>query len=114
MRPLFDELNKIVLNINADVQRSVFKREISYKSTNNFLSIKPQKNALRIDLYIPLDIINDPRNMFEPLPEKWNIGNRLRGKIKTSADIDYVVDLIKQSYNYTNESEYSPISEKKE
>ncbi|MDD6285084.1 MAG: DUF262 and DUF1524 domain-containing protein [Methanobacteriaceae archaeon] len=114
MRPLFDELNKIVLNINADVQRSVFKREISYKSTNNFLSIKPQKNALRIDLYIPLDIINDPRNMFEPLPEKWNIGNRLRGKIKTSADIDYVVDLIKQSYNYTNESEYSPISEEKE
>lgn len=105
MRPLFDELNKMVLNINSDVKRQITKTRIAYKGTSNFLKIVPQKNALRLDLYIPLDLLNDPKNMFNQIPEYWGIGSKIRGKISSNTEIDYALNMIKQSYNYTNENE---------
>jgi uncharacterized protein with ParB-like and HNH nuclease domain/predicted transport protein len=106
MRPVFEELRKKILNIDASVREEPMKQYIAYKSVTNFVDIVPQKKALSLRLNIPFEKIKDPQEKSRDISGmgKWGNGDT-ELKLTSKAEIDYAVNLIKQAFENVMESE---------
>ena len=101
-RQLFDTLNIMILKLDSTVEQVINKQYIAYKKNkNNFVEFIPLKTALRIILDIPLKELNDVRELCDDVSNigRWGTGTT-RVYLKDEKDINYIMDLIKQSYNY--------------
>jgi predicted transport protein len=67
--------------------------------------IELQKKQLRVRINLKKGLLDDPKNLFEDVSEKghWGLGD-YEAKITIDSDLDYLMSLIKQSYNYHNNS----------
>lgn len=100
-RQLFDTLNIMILKLDSTVHQVINKQYITYKKNKNFVEFIPLKTGLRLLLDIPLDELNDPRELCEDVSDKGRWGTGLtRTYLKDEQDVNYVMDLIKQSYEY--------------
>lgn len=106
MRPVFDELRKRILNIDSSVKEEIKKQYIAYKTATNFVDIVPQKKRLRLTLNLRFNEINDPKNICKDVSGigRWGNGDVEAG-ISSLAEMDYIMFLIKQSYNKVAEEE---------
>lgn len=105
VRDLFDTLRARVEAFGPDVEMSVTKHYIPFRTTTkgngNFVAAKPQSSRLRLYLNIPYDKLHDPRHIAQD--------KRKRGRLASGAtivrwanpaDADYVLGLVRQSYEW--------------
>jgi len=103
-RQLFDALNILILKLDSDIKQSILKQYIAYKKNKNFVEIVPQKRRLQLSLDIPLSDLNDPKGICEDVSYKGRWGTGVtRTYLKNEQDVNYIIDLIKQSYEYNLE-----------
>jgi len=101
---LFDTLNIMILKLDPTVKQVINKLFITYKKNNNFVEIIPLKTGLKLMLDIPLKDLNDTRGLCEDVSNigRWGTGVT-RTYLKNEQDVNYIIDLIKQSYEYNLE-----------
>lgn len=100
-RQLFDTINIMILKLDSTVKQIINKQYITYKKNKNFVEIIPLKTGLRLLLDIPIKELNDIRQICEDISDKgrWGTGST-RTYLKDEQDVKYVMDLIRQSYEY--------------
>lgn len=103
-RQLFDLLDLMVLELDSKILKTINKQYIAYKNDKNFVEIVPQKSGLKLSLDIPISELNDEKGLCEDVSYKgrWGTG-QTRVYLKDEQDVNYIINLIKQSYEYNIE-----------
>lgn len=103
-RQLFDLLDIMILDLDSKILKTINKNYIAYKNNKNFVEIAPLKSGLKLYLDIPISELNDEKELCEDVTNKgrWSTG-QTRVYLKDEQDINYIMDLIKQSYQYNLE-----------
>src|SRR3989338_1462614 len=103
IKSLFSILRENIILIDEEVKEDPKKLYLAYKiNGTNFADIIFYKNELRITLNIKSGNINDPNSKTTDFtkPKKGHCGNGdYEVKIDDKKDLDYVMSLIKQSYD---------------
>ncbi len=103
MSSIFKILDEKILELNENNKRVILKKVIGYKNKKRFVDLIVKKKLITVSIYIPLSEINDPREMCRDMT---GIGSWANGitefKIENRDDIDYAINLIKQSYYYVS------------
>ena len=87
-------------NTAKEVVKEIFlKNYVAYKASTNFVDIIPFKNKLRLFLNIDYEKIYDSKNLCKDYTNKGHWGNgNTEIEISSVEQIDYIIDLIKQSF----------------
>lgn len=94
---IFNELRARVLQIDEDIIEKPTSLYVAYRLSKNFAEIHIGKNQLKIYLR-PVDF-NDSQNIVEKIPESYNWSMNRRVYVKNMEEIEYVMNLVEQSYN---------------
>jgi len=99
VKELFKELQEKIIKIDDKIKEKVLKFYVAYELDRNFTEIVIQANGLWVHLDISKDEVNDPKNRLVDISGKghWATGN-LKLKVERIEDIEYCMNLIKQSY----------------
>ena len=99
IQSLFKHLQEKIVAIDDQIQERYKKFYIAYTLERNFCEIVIQANGLKIYLDIKKNKLDDPKRMAKDCSDKghWATGD-CEIKIVDEGEIDYVVSLIKQSY----------------
>jgi uncharacterized protein with ParB-like and HNH nuclease domain/predicted transport protein len=101
MGELFRELRMRIMNLDSSVKEEFTKLYIAYKNSTNFVDIIPQKNRLRLILNMPFGEVNDPKRLCKDITTVGHHGNGdLEVGIESLAEIDYIMFLIRQSFEW--------------
>lgn len=96
---LFNELRKRVLGIDSSIREEVFKLYIAYKVDTNFLDVEPHKTTLKLFLNMKFNEIKDPQKICRDVTGVGHWGNGdVQLKFSSIEQLDYIMFLIKQSY----------------
>ena len=100
-RQLYDLVDIMVLDLDSKILKTINKQYIAYKNEKNFVEIVPQKSGLKLSLDIPISVLKDEKGICEDVSYKgrWGTGET-RIYLKDEQDVNYIMDLIKQSYEY--------------
>jgi len=106
---LYNQFHREISDISSEIERYTTNGEINYKTSVNFVSIAVRKtdNRLRILLRTKNNEIDDPKNLTEQVPKKFNWGNLTRIVYLDPKDInkkyllDDIISLVIQSYKAT-------------
>lgn len=94
----FQELREKILELPNTLERAEQKSSISYRTTKCFANFTFRRNS--IDLLLRQPKYNDPKNLVRDVTSfEW--GYRGLVKIDTKSDSNYIINLIKQSYEET-------------
>ncbi len=75
------------------------KLYIAFKAPKNFVDVEVQKHALKLFINMRKGTLKDPDNIADDVSNLGHWGNGdYRIYLKTDSDFDYVIGLIKQSY----------------
>jgi len=100
IKKLYFKLKDMVLGINLNITVIHKKYYTNFKRRSSFASIGCQKTELKIWLNLKIEQLNDPKGIARDVS---NLGHHGIGKseitLKDFNDLDYAMDLIKQSYN---------------
>lgn len=100
IQELYEKLKNMILNIGDDISIKPTKLYIAYIRKTNFCDIKVQKNNIKIWLNLEKGMLSDSKRIARDVS---NIGHHGNGDyeiaITSDSDIEYVVSLIRQSYN---------------
>jgi predicted transport protein len=82
------------------------KLYIAYKAETNFVDVVPLKSRLNLSLNVPLGGLVDPRGLAEDVSKlgRWGNGDYQVG-LDESTDFDYVLGLVRQSFERQLEEE---------
>jgi len=99
VKELFKELQERILKIDDKIKEKALKLYIAYELDRNFAEIVIQANSLWVHLDITKNEVNDPEDRLVDISGKghWATGN-LKIKVEKIEDIEYCMNLIKQSY----------------
>lgn len=99
--PLVRELDARLLSRFAGLRCEPLKLYIAYKLHTNVVDVQVQKKSAKLFLNMPFDVIDDPLGLCRDVR---NIGRNGNGEIQihltSAAQLDEVMDLIQQSYDY--------------
>ncbi|EKF85266.1 DUF5655 domain-containing protein [Methanobacterium formicicum] len=97
---LYDELKDRIYNLGEDVQVKPTKYYIAFKSRTNFVDFRLQKKQIKIWLNIRKGELDDPKDIARDISDVGHWGNGdYEIKATYKSDLEYIMDLIKQSYN---------------
>ncbi len=103
-RELFAMVKEKISALDESIIEEPKAHYIAYKLTTNFVDIVVQRDSLRISLNIPSGRLNDPTGIARDLTKPKPVGHLGNGdydvKLERNEDIDAVMALIKQSYEY--------------
>jgi len=102
-----NEINEIylmikerVLDLGSDVEIVPRKEYIGFKRSSNFVDIEFQKKQLKIFINMKFGSIPDPMNISRDVSKIGHYGNGdYEIKVNGDTDLDYLMVMIKQSYN---------------
>ncbi len=104
VQELFATIKEKISELDESIIEEPKAKYIAYKLTTNFVDIVILKDALKIFLNVPSGKLNDPQNLARDLTKPKLIGHWGNGdyeiKLERQEDIDIVMDLIRQSYEY--------------
>ena len=90
----------MILNIGDDISIKPLKFYIAFVRKSNFCDINIQKNQIKIWLNINRGKLEDSKKIARDVAEIGHHGNGdYEIAITSDSDIEYVVSLIRQSYN---------------
>ena len=102
-KELFEALKERILAIDKDIIEDPKKYYIAYKTTRNFVDIVFKKSKLKLYINMKTGTLDDPRGLARDLETPVHIGHWGNGdyevEVTPGADLDYVMDLIQQSYD---------------
>jgi predicted transport protein len=99
---LYESLKARILEL-GDVEIAPTKVYICFRYNNKtFTDVDIRKNTVRQRINLKKGCLDDPKNLFEDVSEKghWGVGDYAATHSSTSFDIDYVMSLVKQAYNF--------------
>lgn len=104
IRELFAEIKEKIIALDESIIEEVKAKYIAYKLTTNFVDVVVLKDSLKLFLNIPSGQLNDPQNLARDLTKPNPVGHWGNGdyevRLNKRKDIDAVMELIKQSYEY--------------
>ena len=99
---LYQELKQRIFGFDSGITEQFNKYYIAFRTPDesNFVCIVPQKSRIRITLPVEYEDINDPKNICSNIEDLgyWGGGQCTLLSLTKQEDIDYVTNLIKQSY----------------
>lgn len=99
---IFKELEKAILQLGEAIEEKPTKFYIGYWYNRIFCKIRFRKSKLRISIYTKAVTLNDPRKLAKPSNKSWEGSTEYYYfSIPKPEDINYALDLIKQSYKST-------------
>lgn len=100
IQELYEKLKNMILNIADDITIKPRKLYIAYIRKTNFCDINVQKNQIKIWLNIEKGKLSDSKEIARDVSRIGHHGNGdYEITINSDSDIEYVVSLIRQSYN---------------
>jgi predicted transport protein len=103
IKDIFETLKEAILALDQNIIEEPKKLYIAYKLTRNLVDIVILKSKLTIYLNVKSGTLNDPQGMARDLINPIYIGHWGNGdyevKLSNANDIEYVMTLIKQSYD---------------
>jgi uncharacterized protein with ParB-like and HNH nuclease domain/predicted transport protein len=97
---LYEQLNRQILNISADVTRDFKKMYIAYKLDTNFVDIVVGKDYLQLYINLNFDEVKDPKEKCENVTQTGHHGNgNISLRVAHSDEIDYAMTIIQQAYD---------------
>jgi predicted transport protein len=104
IRPLFDELRRRVMNLDAGVREEVRKQYIAYKLTTNFVEVVPLVSELKLFLDITIEELNDPNGWARDVTAvgHWGTGS-VEVRLSSFVQLEAVMDLVRQSFERQGE-----------
>ncbi len=97
---IFKELREQILKIDDSINEKVTKVYVAYTTTRNFAEVQISKSSLTVYL-LPVEILNDPQNKVEKVPDSYNFSLNRRIKVENIDEVEYVLGIIKQCYEET-------------
>lgn len=101
IRELYFSLKERIIELGGDIEIVPRKEYIGFKRNSNFVDIEFQKKQLKIFINLKKGSLDDPMNVTRDVSNVGHYGNgdyEIKVDIKT--DLDYLMVLIKQSYNH--------------
>lgn len=98
LKQKFKELKEKILELPNVEERYEQKTGITYRTSKSFIRCEFHKTYLNLLLRQPK--YNDPKNLVRDIT-KFQWGYKGKVKIKIDSDIDYIFNLIRQSYEET-------------
>ena len=99
IKALYDDLKSRILNLGDNVEVKPRKYYIGFKSTTNFTDLLLQKSQIKLWLNLAKGELDDPRKVARDVSNVGHWGNgQYEIGIKPGDDLDYLITLIKQSY----------------
>jgi len=99
IKSLYDDLKSRILNLGDNVEVKPRKYYIGFKSSTNFTDLLLQKSQIKLWLNLAKGELDDPRKMARDVSNVGHWGNgQYEIGIKPGDDLDYLITLIKQSY----------------
>ena len=103
IRELYDKLRGELIALDGVVVEPK-KLYIAFKAPKNFADIEVQKHALKLFINMRKGELNDPEEMADDVSSIGHWGNGdYRIYLKDDSDFDYILSLIKQSYEVNGE-----------
>ena len=97
---LYQSLKERVLALGDNVEIRPRKLYIGFVAGSNFVDVHPQKNQLKLWINLPKGELDDPKKVARDVAEVGHWGNGdYEIIVKSNISIDYVLSLIKQSYD---------------
>lgn len=98
---LFHNLSEKITGLEPGIVISVHKKYAAFSTKHNFCEVVVWVSKLTIYLDIPLSDLNDPEKIAEDCSTigRWATGET-RFQLFPDESMDYVVDLIRQSFHY--------------
>lgn len=93
---LFQDLRQRIIAIDDSIAEKVTRYYIAYRVAKNFAEVSFAKGHIKIHMR-PVDF-TDPKKMVDKIPDGYNWTLNKRIYLKTEDDLDYVVEIIEQSY----------------
>jgi len=104
IRELFAEIKEKITGLDESIIEEAKAKYIAYKLTTNFVDVVILKDSLKLFLNVPSGQLNDLQNLARDLTKPKSIGHWGNGdyevKLERKEDVDAVMELIKQSYEY--------------
>jgi predicted transport protein len=94
IKELYNKFKDLVLSIGSDIKIKPRKKYIAFVSKINFVSVEILKEGLNVNFNLKKSELNDPKGLAKDVPSK----DISYIKIKNDEDLDYIVSLVKQSY----------------
>jgi predicted transport protein len=96
---LYQEFKRRVLELGDNVKVIPWKGYISFVAGKTFVDVRPQQTRLKLWINLPKGGLDDPKNITRDMSETGHWGNGdYEVKVNSSAEFDYLMTLIKQSY----------------
>lgn len=93
---IFKKLHKYILELNNSISYSITKNYISYSLGKCFAEIHFKTNFIK--MFIMAGDYDDPESKVERLGENYNWTNNNRLDVHSFEEIDYIKNIIKQSF----------------
>ncbi len=97
IKQIFEELRSRIFQMDENIEEKITNHYISYRVSKSFVEIHVSKERLRL-LLRPVEY-DDFDNMIKKIPDsyKWSLNRQVY--LKDMDELDYVMNLIEQSYN---------------
>ena len=99
IKDIYFELDKYIMSLGEDVMKHATKTGITFTNKKSFADINFRINCLVI--YLVSGDYNDPEEKVVKLDDSYNFTNNCRLEVRDSYDLEYVKNIIKQSYEMT-------------
>lgn len=104
LKKIFLELQKRIMALDESIIEEAKAKYIAYKLITNFVDITILVNSLKLTINIKSGELQDPYNLARDMVNPVKIGKWGNGdyqiKVEKDTDLDKVMELIKQSFNY--------------
>ncbi|SHM42580.1 DUF5655 domain-containing protein [Mucilaginibacter sp. OK098] len=97
VKDLFLTVQNRIFELDESIDRKINNNYIAFKVSKIFAEVHIQKIKLLIYLR-PVKNYNDPENRIDQIPDTYNWSLNQRIYINNEHDIDYVMNLVEQSY----------------
>ena len=108
IQDLFRGLREKILDLGDDIEEGSPDSYISYKRSGKkgiFSYVYIQEKAVKIELTIPRDNLNDPKGLSIVPRSKSHRQVKTEIKLKEIDDLEYVFDLVRQCYQFEKQEE---------
>lgn len=99
VKSLYKEIKDAILSVGDNVRVKPTAKYIAFVHKTNFVDIAIQKSSLKLYVNMKKGTLNDPKKVARDVSDVGHWGNGDYDiQVKESADIGYLLSLIRQSY----------------
>ncbi len=97
VKTIFKELQARIFLLDTNVEEKTTTLYVAYRLSKNFAELHFNKNDIKI--YLRPAEYPDPKGLIEKIPDGYNWTLNRRIYLRNADELDYVMELIKHSYN---------------